>query len=382
MSDGESSASSLEEDICIIIDNGSGCVKTGLSCDEKPKAVFPSTIGIPRKKFTNSMQEFYCGDQISDKRNMLTTHYPLENGIVQNFEYMEMLWEYTIDEVLQVDPAKYPVLLTEPPYNPKNTRERIVEIMFETFNVPQINLSIQGVLALLGQGRTTGLVLDSGDGVSHTIPVFDGFGLPSCIQRLDLGGRDLNILLAKMIAQNGISLSTSSDRDYVRMMKEELCYVSKDPATEQAEHRDFTLPDGRVIGLGDERWRIPEALFQPQMVGLETGSGLGGLVWETVQKCEIDVRGSMLSNIVLSGGSTLYPNFPERLNKELAQFAPVSMASRIKVLAAPDRKFAVYTGAQVYANLKKMQPENWMTQEEFEEYGPQYIHDKVLLKYS
>eukprot|EP00397_Hematodinium_sp_SG-2012_P030617 GEMP01032446.1.p1 GENE.GEMP01032446.1~~GEMP01032446.1.p1 ORF type:complete len:384 (+),score=55.69 GEMP01032446.1:3-1154(+) len=381
-SDDDHSAVTYEEDVCIIIDNGSGSIKAGMSCNEKPTAVFPSTIGIPRKKFAGSMQEFYCGDLISDKRNKLTTHQPLENGIVQNFEHMEMLWEYTIDEVLQVDPMKHPILLTEPPYNPKNTRERIVEIMFETFAVPQMNLSIQGVLALLGQGRTTGLVLDSGDGVSHTIPVFDGFGLPSCIQRLDLGGRDLNILLAKMIAQNGTSLTTSSERDYVRMMKEELCYVSKDPATEQAEHRDFTLPDGRIITLGDERWRIPEALFQPQMVGLETGSGLGGLVWETVQKCEIDVRPAMLSNIVLSGGSTLYPNFPERLNKELSQFAPVAMASRIKVLAMPDRKFAVYTGAQVYANLKLMQPENWMTAAEYEEYGPKHIHDKVLLKYS
>lgn len=384
----DQSVASFDEDVCIIIDNGSGFMKAGLSIDETPTAVFPSRIGLPRHKYASSLPaDFYCGEQIRGISNKLICHSPLENGIVQNFEQMEMLWEYTIDEVLKVDPMKHPILLTEPPYNPKNTRERIVEIMFETFAVPELNLSIQGVLALLGQGRTTGLVLDAGDGVSHTIPVFDGFGLPSSIMRLDLGGSDLNILMAKMIAQNQqMSLTRSCDQEHVRKMKEELCYVSMDPSSEKAEECEYKLPDGRVVNLQEERWRVPEALFQPQMVGLETGSGLGGLVWETVQKCEMDVRPAMLSNIVLSGGSTLFQNFPERLNKELSQFAPVSMASRIKVLAPTDslgdRRNAVYTGAQVYANLKRMQPENWMTSEEYEEYGKRLIHDKVLLKYS
>lgn len=381
-SDGALTSSYGDQDVTMIIDNGSGLIKCGLSNQEKPAEIFPTVLGIPRKRYRDELEEFYCGHAVGQIRNKLTSHYPLENGIIQNFEHMEMIWEYTIDEVLKVDAMKHPILLTEPPYNPKSTREKIVEIMFETFAVPSLNLSIQGVLALLGQGRTTGLVLDAGDGVSHTIPVFDGFGLPSCIQRLDLGGRDLNIYLAKMIAQNGISLTTSSDREYVRMMKEELCYISKDPSTEVAEEKEFILPDGRIIKLGDERWKIPEALFQPQLVGLETGSGLGGLVWETVQKCEMDVRPAMLSNVVMSGGCTLFPNFPERLNKELGQFAPVAMASRIKVLSSADRKHAVYTGAHVYANLKNMQPENWMSADEYEEFGPQLIHDKVLLKYN
>merc|ERR1719281_1410725 len=135
---------------------------------------------------------------------------------------------------LKVNPADHPVLLTEKPYNPKVSRERMVEIMFETFGVPSLNISIQGVLALLGQGRTTGLVLDSGDGVTHTIPIFDGFGMPHCINRLDLAGRDLTVLLAKLLAQESYCLTTTSDMDQVRCMKEKLCYVSVDPSTEFA----------------------------------------------------------------------------------------------------------------------------------------------------
>jgi len=374
-------------DNVVIIDNGSGRVKCGFSKDEdkeKPRAILPACIGVPRKKYANQMEEFLAGEEMIENRSKLTTHYPLEHGIIQNFEHMELLWEYVIDEVLQVENIREtPMLLTEPPYNPKNTRERIVEVMFETFEVPELNMSVQGVLALLGMGRTTGCVLDVGDGVSHTIPVYGGFGLPHCMHRLDLGGRDLEIFLAKMIASsNEISLATSSEKDHVRKMKEELCYVSKDPSSEVAELIDYRLPDGREIHLGDERWKVPEALFQPQFLGMETGSGLGGLVWDTVQKTELDVRPAMLANIAVSGGTTLFRNFPARLHKELCNFAPISMASRIKILAQNDRDFAVYKGAMTFANLKNMQPENWMTLDEYVEHGPSLIHDKQQMKYS
>merc|ERR1719478_2107237 len=137
-------------------------------------------------------------------------------------------------EKLEVSPADHPVLLTEPPYNPKPNREKMVEIMFETFSVPMLNISIQGVLALLGQGRTTGLVLDSGEGVTTTIPIFDGFGLIHHINRLDLAGRELNTLLAKLLATEGHCLTTTVDQHHVRVMKETHCYCAVDPSKEWA----------------------------------------------------------------------------------------------------------------------------------------------------
>merc|ERR1719333_46998 len=155
---------------------------------------------------------------------------------------MELLWEKTFIDFLDVNPQEHWVLLTEPPYNPKPNREKMVETMFETFGVPSLNVSIQGVLALLGQGRTTGLVLDSGEGVTHTIPIFDGFGLPHCINRLDLAGRELNTLLAKLLAQEGTCLTTTTDQHHVRLMKEKHCYVALDPSSEFAETVSYKIP--------------------------------------------------------------------------------------------------------------------------------------------
>merc|ERR1719382_1084286 len=185
--------------------------------DETPSTVFPEVIGKPRKAWEASLEkEMYYGDEVNAVRNKLAVSYPLENGIIENFEYMELLWDHTFFDQLKVSPAKHPVLLTEPPYNPKPNREKMVEIMFEVWGVPALNISIQGVLALLGTGRTTGLVLDSGEGVTHTIPIFDGYGLPHCINRLDLAGRELNTLLAKLLAQEGTTLTTTSQQHHVR----------------------------------------------------------------------------------------------------------------------------------------------------------------------
>jgi len=370
------------DEVVVIIDNGSGTCKAGLSTDEAPTHTFPEVIGKPRKVWEKTLdKEVYFGDEVNAVRNKLGVFYPLENGIIENFNDMELLWEYTFCDVLKVNPAEHPVLLTEPPYNPKVSRERMVQIMFETFGVPSLNISIQGVLALLGQGRTTGLVLDSGEGVTHTIPIFDGFGLPPGINRLDLAGRELNTLLAKLLAQEGVCLTTTVDQHHVRLMKEYHCYCALDPSKEWADTVNYTLPDGREIGLTDERWKCPEALFNPSIVGLES-LGIGGLVWESISRCDIDVRKTLLSNVVLSGGSTMFPGFSERLCRELRGYAPSASQGNIRVVQSKDQKNAVWSGAQVFASLRSMQEEQWMTYEDYDEYGANFIHDKIAVKYS
>lgn len=370
------------DEVVVIIDNGSGTCKAGLSTDEEPSHVFPEVIGKPRKVWQKDLEkEAYFGNEINDVRGKCSVNYPLENGIIENFGDMELIWEHTFMDQLNVNPADHPVLLTEPPYNPKVSRERMVEIMFETFGVPLLNISIQGVLALLGQGRTTGLVLDSGEGVTHTIPVFDGFGLPPGIQRLDLAGRELNTLLAKLLAQEGNCLTTTTEQHHVRCMKEQHCYVALDPAKEFAEAINYKLPDGREIPLVDERWKCPEALFNPSIVGLEA-LGIGGIVWESISRCEVDLRKPLQSNIVLSGGSTMFKGFPERLQKELRGFAPTAAQANIRVVTSPCQKHAVWTGAQVFANLRSMQEDQWMSYEDYEEYGASFIHEKIAVKFN
>lgn len=372
----------FDENTVVIIDNGSGVCKAGLSSDQAPTHIFPELIGRPRGAWKSSgLKDAYFGDEVNDVLGKVAISYPLENGIIEDFESMELLWDHTFSR-LKVDPSKHPVLLTEPPYNPKPNREQMVEIMFEVFGVPSLNISIQGVLALLGQGRTTGLVLDSGEGVTHTIPIFDGFGLPHCINRLDLAGRELNTLMAKLLAQEGTCLTTTQEQQFVRQLKEKHCYVALNPESEFAEPVSVRLPGRRgEIQLTDERWKCPEALFNPSMCGVES-VGVAGLVWESISRCEIDLRKSLLSNVVLSGGSTMFPGFSERLAKELRASAPAASQAGIRVLHSKDQKNAVWTGGQVFANLRDMQEDQWMSLEDYEEYGASLIHEKLAVKYS
>ena len=184
------------------------------------------------------------GDEAAENRNYLQVTQPMEHGIVRNWEDMKHLWDYTFDEKLKVDPRGRKVLLTEPPMNPKVNRQRMVQVMFEEYGFQGVYVAIQAVLTLYAQGEigpvvmtqsadhpgrrpglTTGVVVDSGDGVTHIVPVYDGYALPHLTRRLDIAGRDVTRYLIKLLLMRGYAFNRTADFETVREIKEKLCYV-------------------------------------------------------------------------------------------------------------------------------------------------------------
>jgi actin-related protein len=370
----------------VVIDVGSGMCKAGYAGDDAPCVVFPCVVGHPKNHLSgngNGAAEYYVGDEAYAKRDMLNLKYPMDHGIVSNWDDMEKIYERVFRNELKVPPEQRPVFLSEVPLNPKTNRELMTETMFEKLHVPAIFIHNAPTLVLCAAGRTTGCVIDCGDSVSYCAPVYDGYLLYHAIERRNWGGRDIiEVMRRRLLTERGFHFDTSGrDREIVRDIKEKHGYIAMDYETELANARadpnypiTYELPDATTINIGDERFACPEALFTPSIIDRHD-TGIHQCAFQSINKCHIETRKDLYANVMLSGGATLFNGIAERLTKELTTLAPPSI--EVKVIARPERKYSVWIGGSIVAALASFQP-SWVKKADYEEYGPTIVHKKCL----
>jgi len=247
------------------------------------------------------------------------------------------------------------------------------------------------MLVLYAQGLLTGVVVDSGDGVTHIVPVWEGICPPLLIKRLNVAGRHMTRYLIKLLQLRGYAFNRSADFETVRQIKEKLCYVGYDLEVEQRLALEttvliqtYTLPDGRVIKLGRERYEAPEVLFNPGLIDVES-NGVQDMLFGMIQEADMDLRSSFYKHIVLSGGSTMYPGLPSRLEKEMKDLYlkvvlkgnQANLAKfKLRIEDPPRRKHMVFLGGSVLADIMKDRPEFWISKQEWQEFGSKIIGKK------
>ncbi|XP_038044650.1 actin, cytoplasmic-like [Patiria miniata] len=367
----------------VVIDNGSSMIKAGFAGEDSPRVCFPTVFGLPRhlgSLFGVGEKDGYIGDEALSKMGILILKRPIEHGVVTNWDDMERIWEHAFYNELRVAPEERSVMLTEAPLNPKINREKTAQIMFETFGVPSMCLASQALLSLYASGPVTGLVVSSGGGVSNTVPISDGHALPHATNRTEICGVDLTDYLRELFKERGYPFTNHlSDRHLVSSIKETLCYVARDFQEEcesfsSSLERSYELPDGHIITVGQERFRCPEALFQPNMLGLEI-PGIHEMAFNSIMKCDEGIRPDLFNNIILAGGSTMFSDIAARMQTELEALAPPT--TKIKIIAPSERKYSAWIGGSILASLSTVQ-QMWISKQEYDESGPVIVHTKPI----
>jgi actin-related protein 3 len=400
----------------VVIDNGTGYTKMGYSGNVEPQYIIPTVLatkadegGVGKRDGVDDL-DFHVGDAALNNSTTHQVNYPIRHGLIDNWDNMERMWERCMFEYLRCEPEDHYVLLTEPPLNPPENREYTAEIMFETFNVPGLYIAVQAVLALAASWSSkqvterslTGTVIDSGDGVTHVIPVAEGYVIGSCIKHIPLAGRSMTQFIQQLMRDRKEPIPAEDSLEVAKRVKEMYCYVCPDLAKEflkfdKQPEKFFKTYEGikKSTGqawrcdVGYERFLGPEMFFNPEIFSSDFITPLPDVVDEAIVKCPIDVRRGLYKNIVLSGGSTMFKDFGRRLQRDIKKHVdsrmdaniarlgqmgiggngPLPPSIDVNVVSHHMQRFAVWFGGSMLASTEEFY-KVCMTKKQYDEEGP------------
>ena len=385
----------------IIIDIGSGIIKAGISGQESPKTIFPNYIGEPKyskvlrsfSKDNQEMKEQYIGKDCSKYLGILKLRYPVKNGIFENEQDILTVFKYIYQnlEINNEEIREHPILITESLLNPYSNREKIASALFENLSAPAIFFASQPILSLFSTSNTSGVILESGEGVTQSCVVYEGYSIPNSYIRNNYGGRDVTDYFQTLLKKQGYSFSTTSEFEIVKKIKEEICFTvvgssSNNPLSnisnlelgnknKSESSNTYNFPDGNAIKIGEEKSLAPEILFNPSIIGSEHLS-FQEMIVTSINKVDIDLRKNLFNNILISGGNTLFKGIQEKFHTEIKYLSPKNM--KVRIHSPGNRLLSCWTGGNVISTLeifKKM----WVTKDDWGEKGNKsIIHIKTI----
>ncbi|XP_060604343.1 actin-related protein 3 isoform X2 [Ruditapes philippinarum] len=398
----------------VVIDNGTGYTKMGYAGNTEPQFIIPSAIAVKETASVGNKSisrlgkgvedlDFFIGDEALNATSY-AVKWPIRHGIVDDWDLMERFWEQAIFKYLRSEPEDHYFLLTEPPLNTPENREYTAEIMFESFNVPGLYIAVQAVLALaaswtsrqVGERTLTGTVIDSGDGVTHVIPVAEGYVIGSCIKHIPIAGRDITYFIQQLLREREVGIPPEQSLETAKAIKERFSYVCPDIAKEFAKYdqdpskwmkkfegMNSINKQKFAVDVGYERFLGPEIFFHPEFSNPDFTTPISEVVDTVIQQSPIDVRRGLYKNIVLSGGSTMFKDFGRKLQRDVKRVVDGRLkvseelsGGRIKpkpidvqVITHHMQRYAVWFGGSMLAST----PEFYQvchTKADYDEHGP------------
>jgi len=396
----------------VVIDNGTGYTKMGYSGNNDPQYIIPTCIATSTSKVTRGRiddLDYYIGDEAMANSKTYALSYPVRHGQVENWDLMERFHQACIFKYLRCEPEEHCFLLTEPPLNAPENREYTAEIYFESFGAKGLYIAVQAVLALAaswtsgkGEQTLTGTVIDSGDGVTHVIPVADGYVIGSSIKHIPIAGRDITQFVQQLLRERENSIPPEESLEVAKKIKETYSYVCPDIVK---EFRKYELEGDKwikrhefihsitqkpyTVDVGFERFMGPEIFFNPEIANSDFLMPLPEVVDQVIQSCPIDTRRGLYKNIVLSGGSTMYKDFSKRLNRDIKRMvdarvlqsqitSQMNMSSDqqikaksidVNVISHKKQRYAVWFGGSLLADTPEFLS-YCHTKAQYDEYGP------------
>lgn len=413
-------------DTRIVIDPGASNKSTVKVGGKRSRSVADDEEGANEDAIEESKADgfkMYIGSEVppTNSSNTLSYNYPIQNGAIIDWDQIEALWSYTFQHN-SIDPIERPMLMTECPFNTRENRELMCQIMFESFNVPAFYLTLPAVLALYSKGKQNGILVESGFNSTYCVPVYEGYTLTHAINKIDIGGDDITKMLARFIDSNDndgnsksiyesmtspVNTRGNAHVSAINLLKEKHCYASIDFAEEekmlmsrtgrssggnkeskQAEPsaNSTQLPDGTSISISDQqRYTAPECVFNTTLIrqyastwgkdALLDGEGVHKVAYYSIMKCDAGLHKEMFANIVTNGGNTLFRNWTERMNKEMVNLGATT--NRVRVHATPHGLNSVWVGGSILSSLTTFE-RMWVAKHEYDDEGPYAIHRKCI----